>query len=264
MRVFTLIISLLLCITLYKQSDSVTPGYFLNLNSQHMNYDDLVPLYKILCLALIFLVPLAPAWGLYKIAPTDKFLAKGTFSGFRINATGAAAIYIVLFSAIVFQTSGILKDIDTTDTLMKQVKALQNEKRPWKIQYKLTLMTADSSREIDPLQYDSIVKANSIECSPGAFHLGDDNKTFSFFAMDGEEVSKEDPITSQVIINGYSTRRFTFPKNHQTVDSDARIITLNPIICLRNPNSAPLSQINVNKVLGAKDGSVRPPSVGPQ
>src|ERR1700722_19626370 len=112
-----------------------------------MQYDNLDPLYKILCLALIFLVPLAPAWGLYKIAPADKFMAKGTFSGFRINATGSAAIYIVLFAAIYTQTSSILKDIDSSRILVTRVDSLMSH-RPWTIQYKLKLMTADSSREI--------------------------------------------------------------------------------------------------------------------
>jgi hypothetical protein len=224
-----------------------------------MNYDDLVPLYKILCLALIFLVPLAPAWGLYKIAPSDKFLATGNFSGFKINATGAAAIYIVLFSAIVFQTGEILKNIDNTESLINQIKTLQNDRRPWMVKYKLTLMTADSSREIDPLQYDSIVKANSIECYPGAFQLGDDNKTLSFFVMNGDEISQQNTITSQVMISGYSTHNLSFPRNSATVDTTARVITLTPIICLRNQNSAPIKHINANNVLGAKDGSVKPP-----
>jgi hypothetical protein len=227
-----------------------------------MQYDNLDPLYKILCLALIFLVPLAPAWGLYKIAPEDKFLANGTFSGFKINATGSAAMYIVLFAAAYWHTDGILKDIDTVHLLKAQNDSLVNN-RPWTIQYKLTLMKADSSREIDPLQYDSIVNQNSIVCTPGAFHLGDDKKTVSFYVENVDDILKDNPIESQIVINGYSTSMIPVPITPKTVDRTKHIITIEPIICMRASNTTPANYIKNHKVLSAKDGSLRPPSGGP-
>jgi len=223
-----------------------------------MQYDNLDPLYKILCLALIFLVPLAPAWGLYKIAPEDKFLANGTFSGFKINATGSAAIYIVLFAAAYWHTDDILKDIDTVHVLKAQNGRLLAH-RPWTIQYKLKLMTADSSHEIDPLEYDSIVKQNSIVCTPGALHVGDDAKTFSFYVEDGDAILKNDPIESQIVINGYSTSMVPVPRNPSNVDTTDRVITIKPIICMRAINKPAANYTKANRILTAKDGSIKPP-----
>jgi hypothetical protein len=232
---------------------------FKPLNFQHMNYDDLVPLYKILCLALIFLVPLAPAWGLYKIAPADKFLAKGTFSGFRINATGAAAIYIVLFSTIVFQTSSIMKNIDSTESLLQQVKALKNQ-RPWTIKYKLKLMTADSTREIDPLLYGNIVKENSIACMPAALHVADDKKTLTFYMDNADIVGMGDPIETQVMINGYETRMIPVSMKTGNVDTANRIISVYPVIRLGSAEKGGLHGTlgGPVAVLGPNAGTVNP------
>ncbi|HZY39686.1 MAG TPA: hypothetical protein VFE53_23685 [Mucilaginibacter sp.] len=236
-----------------------------------MSYDDLAPLYKILCLALIFLVPLAPAWGLYKIAPADKFLAKGNFSGFRINATGSAAIYIVLFSAIYVKTNAILDDIDKSVTLFSQVNALKqniaslNEKRPWTIEYKLKLIKADGSQEIDPLDYKQYVNDSSVVCTPAALHVGDDSRTLTFYLNSDQFKSVDDTVDAQIMVHGHGTQRIPISRNSANVDTTNHKITLNPTIYLGTSDSAQLIALRNNtfhaKVLTLRDGTLKPPAM---
>src|SRR4030095_6505472 len=108
-----------------------------------MVIDNLLPLYKILCITSIVLVPLLPAWLLYKIAPTDTILANGNFKGFKINATGAIAIFIVLFAAIYSNINGIAKSIDELAEngnkirqLTASLDSLQGTK-PWLLQFQI-------------------------------------------------------------------------------------------------------------------------------
>jgi len=230
-----------------------------------MEYDNLDPLYKILCLALIFLVPLAPAWGLYKIAPTDKFLAKGNFSGFRINATGSAAIYIVLFAAIYSQTNPILAEIDTSRALKTQISQLQ-KKLPWTIKYNLKLMDADRVHEIDQNEYARFVQVDSLLCVPRALNLSSDFKTVQFY-MDNQDVNNMgDTIKSQVLLNGYGTTSLIIAKNSTGVDAKDRTITFSPTIYKVTPRSSQLSELNTHRisVLSMSAGSTKPPVMAVQ
>jgi hypothetical protein len=229
-----------------------------------MEYNNLDPLYKILCLALIFLVPLAPAYGLYKIAPDDKFLAKGNFSGFKINATGSAAIYIVLFVAIYYHTGPILKGIDTSRGLTNKIIQLVKD-RPWKVQYQLKLMI-DSVHEIDPAQYARFVQIDSIICVPRAMNLTNDDKIIQFY-LDNDDMDKMgDTIKSQVTFrNGYGTCALPVAKKSTYVNQKDRIITITSKIYKAQPKISQLSEINnhsnTTTVLNRNDGNTAPPKV---
>jgi hypothetical protein len=230
-----------------------------------MEYDNLDALYKILCLALILLVPLAPAWGLYKIAPTDKFLAKGNFSGFRINATGSAGIYIVLFAAIYSQTKPILAEIDTTRALTTQISQLQ-KKLPWTIKYNLKLMDTDRLHEIDQNEYARYVQVDSILCVPRALNLSSDFKTVQFY-MDNQNVTDMgDTLKSQVLLNGYGTTSLIIAKNSTSVDAKSRTITFSPTIYKVTPRASQLKELNSHEisVLKINAGNTKPPVMAAQ
>jgi hypothetical protein len=229
-----------------------------------MEYNNLDPLYKILCLALIFLVPLAPAYGLYKIAPDDKFLAKGNFSGFKINATGSAAIYIVLFVAIYSQTSVILAGIDSSRALTNKISQLIKD-RPWKIQYQLKLMT-DSTHEIDQLQYAKYVQLDSIFCFPRAMDFISDGEMIQFY-LDNDDLDKMgDTIKSQVTFrNGYGTCALPIAKKSTNVNAKDRIIKITSKIYKAQPKVSQLSDLNnhthTTTVLNRNDGHTAPPKL---
>jgi len=121
-------------------------------------------------------------------------------------------------------------------------------------------MTADSSHEIDPLLYGSIVKENSIACMPAALHVGDDKKTLTFY-MDNEDVANMgDPIETQVMVNGYFTRMIPVSRKSGDVDTANRIITVYPVIRLGSADKSPLSGTIASNVpvLGPHDGTVNP------
>ena len=227
-----------------------------------MEYDNLDPLYKILCLTLIFLVPLGPAYGLFKIAPEDKFLAKGNFSGFKINATGSAAIYIVLFAAIYSQTSVILAGIDSSRALTNKIAQLVKD-RPWKVQYQLKLMT-DSTHEIDQLQYAKYVQIDSIFCFPRAMDYISNGEIIQFY-LDNDDLTKMgDTIKSQLSFrNGYGTFALPIAKKSTNVNARDRIIKITSKIYRAQPIVSQLSKINnhTTAVLTRSNSNTIPPPI---
>lgn len=189
-----------------------------------MGYINLDPLYKLLCLVIIFLVPLLPAYSLYKIAPSDKFFSSGNFSGFKINATGASAIYIVLFAALYSQTNTVIKNIDSSSALIRKIQELQNNK-PWKVEYRLKLMDNDGLHEISPTEYAKYVDPDSIICSPRAMHFDIDSKTITFYIDDKLMADMGDTISSQLFLrNGYGTTFLNITKNLE--DPKKRLIAV--------------------------------------
>jgi len=226
-----------------------------------MEYDNLDPLYKILCLALIFLVPLAPAFGLYKIAPADKFLAKGDFSGFKINATGSAAIYIVLFVAIYSQTSVILAGIDSSRVLKNKITSLEKDK-PWKIEYTLKLMDQDSVHEIEQTEYAKYVQPDSIICSPRAIHFDIDSKIITFYIDNSLLTSMGDTIKSQLLLrNGYGTT--IIPITKKLENTQDRLIKINGVFYKAQSKANQINDINNHRVavLNKTNSNVTPPVV---
>ena len=219
---------------------------------------DLDPLYKILCLALIFLVPLAPAYCLYRIAPTDAFLAKGTFSGFKINATGSAAIYIVLFAAIYTKTNLILEGIDSSAKLISEINTLKAS-RPWKLQYRLKLMD-DSVHEINQTEYAKYVQPDSIICFPRAMQFNSDSKLITFY-IDNDLLSHMgDTIKSQLLLrNSYGTTELNITKNLQNPDEHS--IDIKGTFYKAKSKPSQIADINAHRVqvLNKETANVTPP-----
>jgi hypothetical protein len=86
-------------------------------------------------LATWLLLPMVPAIELYKRAPASSISATGVLANFKINATGAVAVYVVLFAAtaqFVYSThnyvgnilhpywtiSGTIRIVDNNNTIM--------------------------------------------------------------------------------------------------------------------------------------------------
>jgi hypothetical protein len=221
---------------------------------------DLDPLYKILCLALIFLVPLAPAYCLFKIAPSDRFLAKGTFAGFKINATGSAAIYIVLFAAIYTKTGIILQGIDQTIKLEDRIDSLQHN-QPWKLQYRLTLMD-DSTHEISQNDYARYVQPDSIVCFPRAMQFNTDSKIITFYIDNELMTNMGDSIKSQLLLrNSYGTRQLVITKNLE--NQQDHIINIKGVFYKAKPKASQIDDINNHHapVLNKSPQNTAPPPV---
>jgi hypothetical protein len=154
-----------------------------------MVIDSLLPLYKILCIAIILLVPLMPAWLLYRMAPQDKILARGDFKGFKINATGAIAIFIVLFAAIYSNINGIAKSIDKIGEndkkiaeLRDSVKTLQINK-PWLLKFQIQLIDTDGKDAPDSV-YRKCLDPYAVHASPMPLDISTSTKIISFYYDD--------------------------------------------------------------------------------
>jgi len=211
-----------------------------------MEYDNLDPLYKILCIALISLIPLIPAWGVYKIAPEDKFLANGDFSGFKINATGSAALYIVLFAAIYVQVNPIIVGIDSTRALKTQLNAFLNNK-PWMVKYNLTLLDT-GAHEIQQNEYAHYIQADSITCVPRPLVCSTDYKTIQFYIDNNDLNRKECCLKSMLTVNGYGTYSFLVNRSNATFDTTNRVITYSPTIAKVRPNLRQINDLNMHKI----------------
>lgn len=165
------------------------------------------PLYKILCILILFLVPLAPAYLLYKIAPEDRFLAKGNFGGFRIDAAGASAIYIVLFAVSYSQIKGVSTEIDAIVRLNHQIQQMRDN-MPWKVQYTLTLLD-ENGKPVDISQYHNYISNDSIVSNPQPL-VYDNAKRHVTYYMDPTNLSKtSNTLAGQLQLrNGFGTHMF--------------------------------------------------------
>jgi hypothetical protein len=168
----------------------------------------LEPLYMILCIMLLIAVPLVPAWLLYKIAPKEKFLANGNFSGFQINATGAAAIYIVLFVATYPKIDGILKSLndDAKTALHNQITVLKNqntdllERFPWKVQCTLKLFD-ENDTEIANDAYYTCLNPKIIQEYPNPVQINANSKTLTFY-VDNSDMQTDSTNCTLVFLSG--------------------------------------------------------------
>jgi hypothetical protein len=190
---------------------------------------------------------LIPAWGVYKIAPEDKFLANGDFSGFKINATGSAALYIVLFAAIYVQVNPIIVGIDSTRALKTQLSAFLNNK-PWMVKYNLTLMDNTGAREIQQNEYERYIQADSITCIPRPLVCGTDYKTIQFYIDNNDLDRKGYSLKSMLTVNGYGTSSFLVTKKNAQFDTTNHVITFSPTIYRAHPNLQQINDLNMHKI----------------
>jgi hypothetical protein len=219
--------------------------------------ENIAPLYKILCLCLIFLVPLAPAYLLYRITPDDKFLATGNFTGFKINATGASAIFIVLFAALYPKVNFIIDSIDAVTSMQHKITSLQKS-RPWKVEYSLKLMT-DSSHEINDMEYENVIKPDSILCSPRTIRFDPDTKLLTFYIDDDVFEKMDGRIKGCLVLrNGFGTANFlTSPADEQL---NSKLIRLSSVYYKQSSKSYPEPSINSNaQILDKKSSLSKPP-----
>ena len=148
-------------------------------------YYHLIPLYKILCISLIILVPVLPALLLYTKAPEDKIFAKGILAGFQINATGAVATYIVLFAALYVYMGKINDNFDQSLINDKRIQALTKQRDslisllPWNLQCQIEMV--DSKGNIDPHPN---LQEGSIQTLPLLLNVSSQKKLVSFYLDD--------------------------------------------------------------------------------
>ncbi|HEY2726197.1 MAG TPA: hypothetical protein VGI61_03420 [Parafilimonas sp.] len=193
--------------------------------------DDLIPLYKILCITIILLVPVLPAWFLYKIAPKSKILAKGTFQGFKINATGAIAVFIVLFTAIYAYISDVTKSIDNISDYNKNITELNSqiqslkEKMPWRLECKIKIFGSNNS-EANYSDYATCLNPYTIQATPMPVTINSSTRIISFYVDD--EVLKEYNDTCTIILpNGYGTQNLSIPSSCKNDTSKTIFLTAN-------------------------------------
>ena len=117
-------------------------------------------LYQVLTLGFFILGPILPAYLLYKIAPDDKILANGSFAGFKINATGATAVFIVLFAALYPKINPVF---DSLANYEKEKVAADSAAmhRVWKVVLNVKLMQ-DKTHPVDRADYERYIKDDSI------------------------------------------------------------------------------------------------------
>ncbi len=175
-----------------------------------MDIYDLIPLYKILCVSIILLIPLLPAWCLYRIAPKDKVLAKGTFGGIQINATGAVAIFVFLFASIYINMSEVNKSIDNIEVYNKRIKILNDQvqslqKRiPWKLDCIIQIVKNDNQDINDNKEYNTCLNPDSIKTYPIPMNINSSTREISFY-VDDEVLQKRNHSYSITLPGGYGS-----------------------------------------------------------
>ena len=133
-------------------------------------YDDLI---NISYIFIILLVPIIPAYFIYKVLPQDKpsdAEVTGPFAGLKIKLTGALAGYFIIallaFGAIKqFCVSDQQKQINE---LQHKIASMEQQKQFWEIEGKIVL-GADSQPVIDPSKIRLTVK-------PPAPRIDDDGR----------------------------------------------------------------------------------------
>ena len=195
-----------------------------------MVIDNLLPLYKILCITIILLVPVLPAWLLYRIAPTDKILANGNFKGFKINATGGIAIFIVLFAAIYSNINDIAKSIDKiacNDDKIKELTASLDSLRrtkPWLLKLQIQLTDADGKDAPDSI-YTKYLTPSAVQASPMPLEINSSARLLSFY-YDDEMLSSRKTNCSISFPGEYGTQQLPISDSLMN-GNDKKLIVLN-------------------------------------
>lgn len=186
------------------------------------------PIYKILCMAAVLLIPLLPAILLYEIAPKEKFFSSGSFSGFKINATGASAIYIILFVAFYAKVDFILANIDAYKALQQKFQGM-----PWRVNCKVTLMV-DPTHKMNPFDAEKIIDKKFVACFPNSPRCTD--QTVSFL-IDNNDLDNNGKISGGMLMinNGFGSVSL---EDATTIrDPDNRIITINSVFEKQSKNN---------------------------
>lgn len=89
--------------------------------------------YELQYLALVILLPLIPAYLLYRTMPSGAW-AKGPFKGLKIHLTGAFAGYFILLVTIVSLAFGLMKPLRDEIEELK----IRNRYQSWTIEVKKT------------------------------------------------------------------------------------------------------------------------------
>jgi hypothetical protein len=61
--------------------------------------------------AFAAILPMAPAIGMYKVAPKNAITASGVLAGLTINASGAIATYVVIFAALLAMVNPLIGNV---------------------------------------------------------------------------------------------------------------------------------------------------------
>jgi hypothetical protein len=178
--------------------------------------------YKVFTISFFILGPLLPAFLLYKIAPQDKILGKGNFAGFRINATGATAIFIILFAALYPKIDTVFASIDARAKYQDMLESYKKN-RPWKVD--LTIQLMNDTGKIDPTEYEKYIKQDSIMANPRPMWFDYRTQTLTFY-IDNEVFEKYDGKLdgSLVLRNGFGTSQFKIDKKSE--DPQLRLIRI--------------------------------------
>ncbi len=198
-----------------------------------MDIYDLIPLYQVFCISVILLVPVLPAWCLYKITPKDKFLAKGSFAGFQINATGAVAIFIVLFASIYANMDSINHSIVNLERYNTKIMALTAEvdslkkKQPWKLQCQVKIVKRDIQGTVDSLgnnnEYYACLNPDSIQTLPMSINVIPGQRLVSFY-VDDDVLKTYENSYSITLPGGYgSTRLKLSPTKADSADKSISV-----------------------------------------
>jgi len=183
-------------------------------------------------------------------------LANGNFTGFKINATGASAMYIVLFAALYLKANFITDNID-------QVKILQDRinNSPWKVECNVKLML-DSTHEADDPAYEKIINQDSIVCYPKTLKCDLATKEIIFY-VDNDVVESEKGNFSGMLVlnNGFGSAKFNVDSTERDVEN--RIIRVNSVLMKQNSNNYKNLKTSTNQIqmITSSNALKTPPAV---
>lgn len=226
-----------------------------------MEYSDYNLLYKILVIGFFILGPVLPAFLLYKIAPDSRILGTGNFAGFKINATGASAIFIILFVALYPKIDTIFTSIDAYQKIRSLIES-EKKDQPWKVMFKIQLMN-DTSHAVSALDYEKYIKQDSIMSSPRPMRFDFATQMLTFY-IDNDVLEESDGLLDGTLVlrNGFGTSTFKIDKKCK--DLKRRVIKLNKkFYKARTDSYVSLTQDNAGSVrhFNNRSGSIAPPKV---
>jgi hypothetical protein len=185
-------------------------------------------LYQVLTLGFFILGPILPAYLLYKIAPDDKILANGSFAGFKINATGATAVFIVLFAALYPKINPVF---DSLANYEKEKVAADSAAmhRVWKVVLNVKLMQ-DKTHPVDRADYERYIKDDSIMAFPKPIWYDNEDQNVVFYVSNDEFTPQGIANGSLVLRNGFGTAQFVIDKKMEDQLHKGTIIISDSVI----------------------------------
>jgi len=218
-------------------------------------------LYQVLILGFFILGPILPAYLLYKIAPDDKILANGNFAGFKINATGATAVFIVLFAALYPKISPVF---DSLANYEKEKVAADSAAvhRVWKVVLNVKLMQ-DKTHPIDRADYDQYIKDDSIMAFPKPIWYDNQDQNVVFYVSN--DLFNPQGVTdgSLVLRNGFGTAQFIIDKKKEDQLHKGTIIITDSVLKPSSQSYKSGGMAGMHNVAGfaLTESSLKPPPV---